>query len=255
MTPPLTCNTLPPPPSVSRALSRVKGLITESEPPMRILDLFCGAGGAAMGYAKAGFDVVGVDIHPRRRYPFQFIQADALDILTDRTFLAQFDAIHASPPCQSESTLRHRTGVDYTDLLTPTLRALQDVDLPWIVENVASTDKMPGSLVLCGTEFGLKVVCRDGRTRWLKRHRRFLASFPVMGAGGCNCAGRLIGGVYGTGGGGPQTRGYRFHPEEARQAMGIDWMTREELSQAIPPAYTEFLGEQLADHIAGALAA
>lgn len=212
----------------------------------RLLDLFCCAGGASMGYHRAGFDVVGVDIAPRPSYPFEFIQADALEVLDDRAFIAGFDIIAGSPPCQSESDLRHRTGVDYIDLLTPTLERLNRIDKPWVVENVASTKKLPGALILCGTEFGLKAVCRDGKTRWLSRHRRFGSNVFLLGAGGCHCTtGRLIGGVYGTGGGGVMTRGYKFHPEEAREAMGIDWMSRAEISQAIPPAFTEHIGLQL----------
>jgi len=213
----------------------------------RLLDLFCGAGGAAVGYHRAGFEVVGVDIEPQPHYPFEFHQADALYALTFP--LGGFDAIHASPPCQSESDLRHRTGVEYQDLLTPTLAQLRAQSLPWIVENVESTDKLPGSLVLCGTEFGL----RSGN-RYLRRHRRFLASFDLWGAGGCSCAARSIGGVYGTGGGGPMTRGYKFRPAEAAEAMGIDWMTTAERAQAIPPAFTEHLGAQLLDHLREAAA-
>ena len=226
----------------------------------RLLDLFCGAGGAARGYADAGFDVIGVDIAPQPRYPYEFVRADALDILRgtldypgfkgDVWRPGYFAAIHASPPCQSESDLRHRTGVHYADLLTPTVRALSRLSVPWVVENVASTRKLPGSLVLCGTEFGL----RSGE-RWLKRHRRFGSNVFLIGAGGCNCAGRLIGGIYGDGGGGQQTRGWRFRSKAEQQAvMGTPWMTRVEMSQAIPPAYTRFIGEQLLAHIVSAVA-
>lgn len=212
----------------------------------RLLDLFCKAGGVSMGYHRAGFEVVGVDIEPQPNYPFEFIKADALDVLRDRDFRAQFHAIGGSPPCQSETDLRHRTGVEYEDFLTPTLELLKDATVPWVVENVASTKKMPGALILCGTEFGLKATCRDGKTRWLSRHRRFASNVFLFGAGGCHCTtGKLIGGVYGTGGGGQMTRGYKFYNDEAREALGIDWMTRTEYAQAIPPAYTEFIGHQL----------
>lgn len=211
----------------------------------RLLDLFCKAGGASMGYHRAGFEVVGVDIEPQPNYPFEFIKADALELLRDRDFRGQFDAICGSPPCQSETDLRHRTGVEYEDFLTPTLELLANVDTPWVVENVASTKKMPGSLVLCGTEFDLKAVDRHGTLRWLRRHRRFGSNIFLLGAGGCHCHGRPIAGVYGSGGGGSMTRGYKFHLPEGRVAMGIDWMTQIELSQAIPPAYTEFIGHQL----------
>jgi DNA (cytosine-5)-methyltransferase 1 len=198
-----------------------------------------------MGYHLAGFDVVGVDIEPQPRYPFEFHKADALDKLADDGFLAQFHAVHGSPPCQSECNLRHRTGKTYPDLLGPTLRALGRLSVPWVVENVESTEQLPGELVLCGTEFGL----RSGY-RWLKRHRRFGSNLLLMGAGGCHCYRKPIGGVYGDGGGGPMTRGYKFGPAAAREAMGIDWMTRAELSQAIPPSFTQFIGEQLIEHLA-----
>ena len=222
----------------------------------RLLDLYSCAGGAARGYADAGFEVVGIDINPQPNYPFEFHQGDALEMLADRDFLAGFDAIHASPPCQSESDLRHRwSDIEYPDLLTPTLDLLADVEIPWVVENVASTKKLPGALVLCGTEFELKARCRDGKTRWLKRHRRFGASFFMLGAGGCHCSHRLIGGVYGTSGGGPMNRGYKFHAPEARTAMGIDWMTWKEMSQAIPPAYTQYIGEALMAHLTAERAA
>lgn len=210
----------------------------------RLLDLFCGAGGASTGYHRAGFDVVGVDLNPQPRYPYPFLKADALQLLGVPAFLAGFDAISGSPPCQSESDLRHRTGRTYLDLLSPTLELLRAQSLPWIVENVASTAKLPGSLVLCGTEFGLR-----SDDRWLQRHRRFLAPFPLWGAGGCSCRRARIGGVYGTGGGGQMTRGFKLASDRARAAMGIDWMTQAELAQAIPPAYTEHLGGQLLDHL------
>lgn len=200
----------------------------------RLLDLFCGAGGAAKGYHDAGFDVVGVDIEPQPRYPYEFHQADALTYPLDG-----FDVIHASPVCKSETPLRHRTGLDYADFVTPMLDRLADERRPWVVENVSATTKLPGSLVLCGSEFGLGAA---GRV--LRRHRRFASNMLLMGAGGCHCAGHPIGGVYG-GGGGQMTRGYAFHAGPAAEALGIDWMTRDELSQAIPPAYTRFIGEQL----------
>jgi DNA (cytosine-5)-methyltransferase 1 len=205
----------------------------------RLLDLFCGAGGAAVGYHRAGFDVVGVDIKPQPRYPSEFVEADALTFPLDG-----FDAVHASPPCQDHSTLSSRSGKHGTGwMLTATLDGLRASGLPWVVENV-ETAAMPGSLVLCGTEFGL----RSG-DRWLRRHRRFLASFPLWGAGGCSCRKARIGGVYGTGGGGPMTRGFKFDRARAAEALGIDWMTLAELSQAIPPAYTEHIGGFLLDHL------
>lgn len=204
----------------------------------RLLDLFSGAGGCAVGYHRAGFDVVGVDIKPQPRYPYEHHVGDALEYLAEHG--REFEAIHASPPCKSENDLRHLSDVEHPNLLGPTLEALSGQQIPWVVENVESTLQMPGALILCGTEFGL----RSG-DRWLRRHRRFLSNVALMGAGGCHCRGRLIGGVYGTGGGGQMTRGYKFRPAAAREAMGIDWMSWAELSQAVPPDMTQFVGEQL----------
>ena len=220
----------------------------------RLLDLFCGAGGCSVGYHRAGFHVTGVDHWPQPNYPYEFHQADALDVLADRAFIATFDAIHASPPCKGENPLRHLHDVEHPDLLTPTLELLAGIDQPWAVENVESTQKMPGSLILCGASFGLQAQCRDGVTRVLRRHRR-LASNVFLMAPPCSCSKRIIG-VYGHGGvghgGRPKPgsyRGYQATASEARQALGIGWMTAVELAQAIPPAYTEWIGSQLLDHL------
>lgn len=219
---------------------------------MRLLDLFCGAGGAAMGYHRAGFDVVGVDINPQPRYPFDFIQADAMQALSSPTLLTGFDVVHASPPCKSENPLRHLHDVEHPDLLTPTLQRLADVSVPWVIENVGGTEKLPGSTVLCGASFGLQATCRDGIVRPLRRHRRFASNRFLMSTP-CACSGREVVGVYGHGGSGTakphERRGYQAIHAEGRKAMGIDWMTQDELAQAIPPAYTQFIGEQLVDHL------
>jgi DNA (cytosine-5)-methyltransferase 1 len=210
-----------------------------------LLDLFCGAGGAAMGYHQAGFDVVGVDIKPQPRYPFEFIQDDALDVLTARSLPC--NAIHASPPCQAYSSLRHRTGGTYPDLVEPTRDLLRATGLPYVIENVPGAPLVE-PLWLCGSEFGLV----DGG-RWLKRHRGFESNVTLMGAGGCNCAGRPIGGVYGTGTQDGRTR-FKFGVAGRRRVMGIDWMTTAELALAIPPAYTRFIGEQLLAHLGAEVA-
>lgn len=207
---------------------------------MRLLDLFCGAGGAAVGYHRAGFDVVGVDINPQPRYPFTFVQADAVTYPLDR-----FDAVHASPPCQDHSSLAHLAGSHDTGwMLRATVERLAAWGGPWVVENVVGAD-LPGALRLCGSEFGL----RSGR-RLLRRHRLFASNVFLMGAGGCHCRGHLIGGVYGQGSGIRNKRGFQLTLAPAREAMGIDWMTRRELSQAIPPAMTQHIGEQLARALA-----
>ncbi len=194
-----------------------------------------------MGYYLAGFDVVGVDTKPQPQYPFPIIRREALSVLGDDQILDDFDAIHASPPCQGESSLRHITRKEYVDLLTPTLRLLEDlIDVPWVVENVETTTKMPGAITLCGTHFNLRA---SGRV--LRRHRKFLASVPLPWPGPCWCSGVATGGVYGNLARTGMLRGYKFCPDEARVAMGIDWMSRQGLAQAIPPDYTRWIAEYL----------
>jgi DNA (cytosine-5)-methyltransferase 1 len=206
---------------------------TVSKP--RLLDLFCGAGGAAMGYARAGFEVVGVDIVPQPRYPFPFMQADAM------TFSFQgFDAVHASPPCQAYSRcqrfLKRRDA--YPDLLPRVRERLSSCGVPWILENVVGAP-MPAALVLCGTMFGLNVL----------RHRLFESSHVLFAPSGCAHRGvtQEYGGTY------VCVAGNMFRLEDARHAMGIEWMTSKELSQAIPPAYTSWLGCQLKEVCDGKL--
>lgn len=208
-----------------------------------LLDLYCGAGGAAKGYADAGFHVVGVDIEPQENYPYEFVCADALEFLQEHGHA--FDVRHASPPCHDHTTLSSRSGKDGTGgLLATTITALRSLGGPWVVENVVGAD-MPGSFILCGSMFGLGADCRDGKRRQLRRHRRFLTDAPVTAPWwGCDHAGQPVG-IYGTGGGGQMTRGYKSYPGEDSQALGVDWMTRAEMAQAIPPAYTEWIGAQL----------
>jgi DNA (cytosine-5)-methyltransferase 1 len=210
------------------------------------LDLFCGAGGAAVGYHRAGFDVVGVDNRPQSRYPFEFHQADAMTFPLDG-----FDAIHASPPCQDHSLLavlnEKKRGTGW--MLEATRQRLIASGLPYVIENVIGAD-MPGSLVLCGSEFGLTTRTEKHGQVWLKRHRQFESNIYMWGAGGCNCYGKLTVPVYGHGAGGNRVnmRGPGV-AQASREVMGIDWMTRNELDQAIPPAYTQFIGEQLLQHL------
>ena len=213
----------------------------------RILDLFCCAGGAGIGYSRAGFEVIGVDINPQPHYPLPFIQADALKL--DRKFIALFDAIHASPPCQPYSDLLKRNGnrSKWPPLIEPVRELLQQSGLPFIIENVEGAPLL-NPVVLCGTMFPeLRVL----------RHRLFESNFPitvpphgehplvhtldkrknhygktnewkdfvqVTGGGNCTIA-------------------------AASQAMGIDWMTKAEINEAIPPAYTFFIGKQLLKHL------
>jgi DNA (cytosine-5)-methyltransferase 1 len=133
-------------------------------------------------------------------------------------------------------------------MLAHTRERLAATGRPYVIENVSGAP-MPGALTLCGTEFGLQTATRHGGQRWLKRHRLFESNVPLWGAGGCYCAGKPIGGVYGNGGGGAMTRGYKLNLAESRDAMGCHWMNRAEVSQAIPPAYTEHIGAQLLAHL------
>lgn len=226
----------------------------------RLLDLFCGAGGAAMGYARAGFEVVGVDLNKQKRYPFPFEQADALHYLENAVQIRNgfFQAIHASPPCQAYSITKHTHGVQHPDLLVPTRELLKATGLPYVIENVVGAD-MPGSVICCGSVQCRKLYDNDLKKLFLKRHRQFESNIELIGTS-CVCRelkamGYKIGGVYG---GGSRDR---YHAENVRhggytpskavqeQLMGIDWMTQKELNQAIPPAYTEFIGKQLIDLI------
>ena len=227
-----------------------------------LLDLFCGAGGAEMGYHRAGFDVVGVDIKPQPHYPFTFIQADALEFISKeleypsgemRTPVGYFHAIHASPPCQAYSTVTPLASRrKHPDLIGPTRDVLQRTGRPYIIENVdGARHLLEKKFMLCGSMFGLKV--------W--RHRWF--ECPTLRAGvdvrRCRHRGSPID-VSGTGGRRINRRandhgGNTNKPRnlaEARDAMGIDWMTRYELSQAIPPTYTEIIGKQLLQTIGSA---
>jgi len=208
---------------------------------LKLLDLFCGAGGAAMGYYRAGFhDITGVDIVQQPRYPFKFIQGDALEF-----DLAGFDVIHASPPCQrfsAASAANRKTGKQYKDLLTPTRKKLKDHGGCWVIENVVGAP-MERHLILCGLMFGLKVF----------RHRYFESSHILLQPDHPSHRGKRIGeGYYSIAGGAGRWKSWgkiydhsRGTRNEWRAAMGIDWMTRKELTQAIPPAYTEFIGRQL----------
>jgi DNA (cytosine-5)-methyltransferase 1 len=213
----------------------------------RLLDLFCCAGGAGTGYHRAGFDVVGVDLKPQPRYPFEFIQADVLAL--DLDFLRSFDAIHASPPCQRYSDLakRNQNVETYPDLLAPTREKLLATGLPYVIENVDGAPLI-SPVVLCGTMFpGLRVLrhrgfesnvlllapphgrhplvyTMDKRKNHFGQLNQDTAFVQVTGGGNCSKA-------------------------NAADAMGIDWMTKEELNEAIPPAFTEHLGRQLLAHV------
>jgi DNA (cytosine-5)-methyltransferase 1 len=200
----------------------------------RLLDLFCGAGGAAVGYSRAGFDVVGVDIKPQPRYPFEFHQGDAMTYSLDG-----FDAIHASPPCQRYTALKSVFDASgYEDLAEATRSRLVGSGLPWVIENVVGAP-IRRDLILCAAPFGLRSyrhrIFESNVFLWNPEHPRHTTRVnrrkknrrDHWDAGGFVTVVGDIGSYVG--------------PE----AMGIDWMTGNELSQAIPPAYTEFIGKQL----------
>jgi len=203
------------------------------------LDLFCGAGGVSMGLHQAGFDVVGIDIKPQPNYPFPFVQADALVPPVD---LTRFDMIWASPPCQAYSMIAKNTAShpNAPDLVGRTRELLRRSRKPYVIENVAGAP-LEFPFMLCGASFGLGVGGLD-----LNRHRYFESSEVILAPPCQHQPGKTIG-VYGNGTNSwhREKHGRNFNVAEFREAMGINWMTRAELSQAIPPAYSKFIGEQL----------
>jgi len=198
----------------------------------RLLDLFCGAGGAAMGYHRAGFDVVGVDIAPQPHYPFEFHQCDAMRLLLDTVMV--YDAVHASPPCQTyiRSGLIARDG-RHPDLLGRVRGRLNETGLPYVIENVPGAP-MRCDVMLCGSMFGLEVR----RHRWFESNMNLAPWTPT-----CDHS-RPVTGVYGHphGKAGANAGMLPSDRETWSRAMGIDWMTAAELADAIPPAYTEWIG-------------
>jgi DNA (cytosine-5)-methyltransferase 1 len=223
------------------------------DPPARprLLELFGGAHGSAVGYARAGFAVTSVDIvdhgsHPELENVFV---ADALAILDDIDYCLGFDLITAGPPCRDHTRLAALHGDTGTGwMLAATIQKLRRVGRPWVVENVADARPVRGELMLCGSMFGLGADCLDGRRRHLRRHRLFASSEFLWPPGHCRHRGEAVG-VYGHGGSSPEQRGYSGVKAEAEQAMGIDWMRMADLVQAIPPAYTQWIGEQLIDRL------
>ena len=215
----------------------------------RLLDLFCCAGGAGIGYSLAGFEVVGVDIRPQPNYPLQFIQADALKL--DMKFIASFDAVHASPPCQSYSDLAKRNGNadKWPRLIEPVRKMLRRSGLPYVMENVEGAPLL-NPVVLCGTMFPKLRVLRhrlfetnfemippphkkhpkvhtfDKRKSHYGKTDEWKDFVQVTGGGNCTLA-------------------------AARDAMSIDWMSKGEINESIPPAYTQFVGRHLMQNLTG----
>ncbi len=208
-----------------------------------LLDLFCCAGGAGMGYHRAGFKVVGVDKEPQPRYPFEFHQADALEFLAKHGH--EFDAVHASPPCQPFTVYRNSDTTGWSDkylnFLPQTQEALRSLGKPYVIENVPGSP-LENPIQLCGSSFGLDV----------RRHRLFESNIPLMPVP-CDHSWQTP----------------RFKPSSKRtnlrstvevgvwriplpvqqKAMGMDWTNLRELSEAVPPAFTEFIGRQLIEHV------
>lgn len=206
----------------------------------RLLDLYCGSGGAGFGYHEAGFDVTGVDMAPMPRYPFPFVQGDALEYL--RAHGHEYDFIHASPPCQAFVSLRFMWNAKpHADLIAPTRELLRRAARPYVIENVPGAPLLTPTL-LCGTMFGLGTGDAD-----LWRHRLFETNWEVGLLPPCahGTRRRVIGVYGGHGKDGRRAFNTQDYPTAARRrAMGIDWMTGAELSQAIPPAFTCFLGKR-----------
>ena len=209
---------------------------------MKLLDLFCCGGGAGMGYHRAGFDVTGVDIAHQPRYPFQFIQGDALEYLAAHGH--EFDAIHASPPCQGYSHLTPEASKGNHEKLIPAVRELcQKTGKPYCIENVAGARReLETPVMLCGSMFGLRT----------QRHRFFEVNFPLEAPAKCDHSEIPL--LVTTAS--KASRELRFKlgmkpksVENAPLAYGIDWLTFSELKEAIPPAYTQFIGMRMKEHL------
>lgn len=206
----------------------------------KLLDLFSGAGGAAMGYWRAGFNVVGVDLEEHDDFPFRFMQGDALEVLADVDYVRSFDLVHASPPCQAYSTATANKA-KHPDLVGPVRDLLLAAEVDFIIENVPQAPLI-NPVRLCGSSFGLRV----------RRHRDFESNLPLIGS---KCDHKAQGqpvGVYGDHWDsreffrpdGSKRGGKATSLEDGRHAMGIDWMNWEDLKESIPPIYTEHLGRQ-----------
>lgn len=236
----------------------------------KLLDLFSCAGGAGHGYKLAGFDVYAVDIDPQPRNPFPFYQGDAIaalrallhggavpfihkDGFVEFLTLADFAAVHSSPPCQAFSAMKHMPDAKtHPELIEPTRALLEQIDLPWVIENVVGAP-LHGAAILCGTMFNLGAAGFA-----LQRHRQFETSFNMEPPGGCDHSKPTIG-IYG---GHVRCRSSKFwrntgadFPGYDKRALaveamgGTDWMTMNQMSEAIPPAYSEYVGHHMMQEI------
>ena len=221
---------------------------------LKLLDLYCGAGGAARGYELAGFtDIVGVDKEPQPNYPYRFIQADALNSGID---LNRFDLIHASPPCQAFTSLQNspNSNKNHPELVAATRELLDASDRPWVIENVYGAP-LNFPTKLCGSSFHLGTGDLQ-----LRRHRYFETRWLILSPHRCRHKGETVG-VHGDSVRNTTRESKRFRVPKAlrcpppggisigisrgREAMEIGWMTMKELCQAVPPAYTEFIGREI----------
>jgi DNA (cytosine-5)-methyltransferase 1 len=218
--------------------SRTSGSRTDAN-RVRILDLYCCQGGASKGYVDAGFDVVGVDLAPQPKYPFAFHQADALEALQDYIDHGDgsFDAIHASPPCQAYSKAQRLRANDHPDLIGPTRELLEATGLPYVIENVEDArGELRDPVMLCGTMFGLP----------LYRHRLFETNWPLTAPlHGQHYLKQVKMGRKAGPGEILQVVGNFTGVDQAREAMGMPWASRDGLREAIPPSYTSYIGEAL----------
>lgn len=222
---------------------------------MKLLDLFCCEGGAAVGYARAGFIVHGVDINAKRHYPYPLHVEDALNFAT--RYGSNYDAIHASPPCQRYSITNAARKADYPDLVAATRDGLVAVGVPYVIENVVGAP-LRDSLTLCWSHFYApgSVLDDDGTPLRMERHRLFESNVPLFAAGSCRHPKDVQ--VAGSYGGARRDKiearevrrgGYVPAKHVQEQLLGIDWMTQHGLYQSLPPVYTQFIGEQLLERI------
>ena len=227
----------------------------------RLLDLFCCEGGAAVGYDRAGWDVTGIDLEPRfaKRYPFRFYAADAIAFV--KVFGQDYDAIHASPPCQAYSITKHGHSRQHPQLIEPVREALIATGRPYVIENVVGAPLID-PLLLCGSMFNLTAIDDDGTPLRMERHRLFESNVPLS-APRPDFHDKTVQ-VAGSYGGARRDKweakhirkgGYVPRIEIQQQLLDIDWMTQYGMYQSLPPVYTAHIGAQLLTHIEGQAAA
>ena len=216
-----------------------------------VLDLCCGGGGAAEGYRRAGFRVIGVDIIDHSdTYPGFFVKADALEGL--RLFGARADLVHTSPPCLAWTQGNAANDITvYPNLIAAHRAALRALGKPWVMENVPRAP-LRRPMLLCGTMFGLRTEDSDGTMLRLKRHRHFESNIDLIPPRDCDHDGPMPwGGVYG---GARSDRdearnvrrgGYTPEQQVASRLLDIDFLPMSALRKSIPPAYTEWVGRQI----------